>query len=280
MTKIDRATVLALALASLLVRGGERIALLGDGHGPPTGRAPLRRIGHALIDLAPTTRHCRRDAPVTKNAQFVWFSDFLSPLAEIETAMRSWRQMGLTGHLVHIIDPAEEDFPFTGRTRFEMPDARAKSSAAPRPCKAPIAARFKAHAETLAALARRLGWSYLAHRTDNAPRPRWSRSTPTFGAHAKKRAPRGGRWLFSPASSFGAPWILAALLVLPAIWWLLRVTPPSPRRVIVSAAAFAARIVWAGGNAGAHAAGGCCCCGCSRLLSSSWRWPSRASARR
>jgi len=32
--------------------------------------------------------------------------------------------------------------------------------------------------------------------------------------------------------SFGAPWILAALLVLPAIWWLLRVTPPLPRRVV------------------------------------------------
>ncbi len=32
--------------------------------------------------------------------------------------------------------------------------------------------------------------------------------------------------------SFGVPWILAALAVLPAIWWLLRVTPPAPRRVI------------------------------------------------
>ncbi|HEX4303302.1 MAG TPA: BatA domain-containing protein, partial [Rhizomicrobium sp.] len=31
---------------------------------------------------------------------------------------------------------------------------------------------------------------------------------------------------------FGAPLILAALIVLPAIWWLLRVTPPSPRRVV------------------------------------------------
>ncbi|MGD0190504.1 MAG: DUF4159 domain-containing protein [Rhizomicrobium sp.] len=34
-----------------------------------------------------------------------------------------------------------------------------------------------------------------------------------------------------PGLSFGAPWVLAALIVLPAIWWLLRVTPPSPRRV-------------------------------------------------
>src|SRR6185312_9602172 len=32
--------------------------------------------------------------------------------------------------------------------------------------------------------------------------------------------------------SFGAPWILAALALLPAIWFLLRVTPPSPKRVI------------------------------------------------
>jgi hypothetical protein len=32
--------------------------------------------------------------------------------------------------------------------------------------------------------------------------------------------------------SFGAPWILAALALLPAIWFLLRVTPPLPKRVI------------------------------------------------
>ncbi len=32
--------------------------------------------------------------------------------------------------------------------------------------------------------------------------------------------------------SFGTPLILAALVLLPAIWWLLRVTPPSPRRVV------------------------------------------------
>ena len=32
--------------------------------------------------------------------------------------------------------------------------------------------------------------------------------------------------------SFGIPWLLAGLAVLPAIWWLLRVTPPAPRRVV------------------------------------------------
>jgi hypothetical protein len=31
--------------------------------------------------------------------------------------------------------------------------------------------------------------------------------------------------------TFAAPWLLAALAVLPILWWLLRLTPPSPRRV-------------------------------------------------
>lgn len=37
---------------------------------------------------------------------------------------------------------------------------------------------------------------------------------------------------FLPSLGFAAPWILAALVVLPAIYWLLRVTPPAPRRVL------------------------------------------------
>src|SRR5690348_3774135 len=35
-----------------------------------------------------------------------------------------------------------------------------------------------------------------------------------------------------PGLSFGSPLILAALVLLPAIWWLLRVTPPVARRVV------------------------------------------------
>src|SRR5688572_32742271 len=29
---------------------------------------------------------------------------------------------------------------------------------------------------------------------------------------------------------FGAPWALAALAALPALWWLMRATPPPPQR--------------------------------------------------
>ena len=31
--------------------------------------------------------------------------------------------------------------------------------------------------------------------------------------------------------AFASPWLLTALVTLPALWWLLRVMPPSPRLV-------------------------------------------------
>ncbi len=170
VSKIDRATVLALALASLLIRGGERIALLGDGHGPGTGRLPLRRIAHELVDLPPDNAALPPEAPISKFAQFVWLSDFLSPLAQIEATMKRLARAGLTGHLVHIIDPAEEDFPFTGRTRFEALGTRdSELLGRAEGARNSYQARFAAHCEAVRTQARQMRWSYLAHRTDKQP---------------------------------------------------------------------------------------------------------------
>jgi len=167
--KVDRASLLSLALASLLVRGGERIALLGEGRLPSSGRGTLNRIGHLLAeDLDDGT--LPPDARMTRNGHFVWVSDFLSPFAEIEKVLRRIASQGLHAHLVHIVDPAEEDFPFVGRTRFETVDGglreifgRAES------VRNEYRARFRAHSDSISDLARRLGFFYLTHRTDHRP---------------------------------------------------------------------------------------------------------------
>jgi uncharacterized protein (DUF58 family) len=118
-TKVERASLLALALGVLLVRGGERIALYGEREAPANSRLAYRRIGYALAERAPSDDPVPPDAPLPKNAQFVWFSDFLAPMEAIEHTIRRLTRANAGGRLVHIIDPAEEDFPFSGRTRFE-----------------------------------------------------------------------------------------------------------------------------------------------------------------
>lgn len=169
VTKLERASLLALALASALVRGGERVALFGEGHAPSSSRATLRQMAHAL-GSEPSDTSLPPEGPVSRNAQFVWLSDFLSPITTIETTLRRMTQSGSSGHLVHIIDPAEEDFPYEGRTRFEAPGREAHEILGRAESLGPAyRARFKAQAETVAILAGKLGWTYLAHRTDRSP---------------------------------------------------------------------------------------------------------------
>jgi uncharacterized protein (DUF58 family) len=110
------------------------------------------------------------DAPLRRYSHLAWFSDFLSPPEETEAAMRKLADAGVTGHLVHVVDPAEEDFPFRGRTRFEaMSRADSEIFGRAESVQSAYRSRFRAHGEAIRALARRLGWSYLAHRTDKRP---------------------------------------------------------------------------------------------------------------
>lgn len=169
-TKIDRASLLALAIGVLLVRGGERIALYGEHEPPGNSRAAYRRIGYALAERAPSDDALPPDVPLPRNAQFVWFSDFLEPIEAIEHTIRRLTRSNAGGRLVHIIDPAEEDFPFAGRTRFETVNGSANHTLGrAEAVAADYRARFKAHAETIALLARKLGWNYTAHRIDKSP---------------------------------------------------------------------------------------------------------------
>ncbi len=169
-TKFGRARLLALALSSLLVRGGERIALVGSGRAPAGGRAALNHMAQILAESAPTGDALPPDIATGKNAQLIWFGDFLSPLADIERTLRRFAGAGLSGHLVHVIDPAEQDFPYSGRTRFEWSPARlSELLGRAETVREDYCHRFRAQAESVSALARNLGWTCLAHRTDQRP---------------------------------------------------------------------------------------------------------------
>src|SRR5262245_44489132 len=66
--KIERAELLTLALAALLVRGGERIAILGGGTSPSTGRAALSRIAMQLERPEAEAVSLPEDAPLPRHA--------------------------------------------------------------------------------------------------------------------------------------------------------------------------------------------------------------------
>jgi len=187
--KWERATVLTLALASLLVRGGERIGLLGASAAPATGRIALRRMAHRLSDLIPEEADLPPDLPAKRHCELVWVSDFLQPLDDIESRIKRLAYSGAHGFLVQMIDPAEEDFPFTGRARFEARTVRdTQILGRAENVQTTYRARYKAHAEAVGVFARRVGWTFLRHRTDRSP---GTALIALYGALGGERAKRG-----------------------------------------------------------------------------------------
>jgi uncharacterized protein (DUF58 family) len=169
-TKRDRAELLLVALASLLVRGGERLTLLGSGISPMSGRIALTRVAELIGRDEPDASSLPGFEPLPRAAQLVLIGDFLSPLEAINTTITRFAAAGLKGHLLQVVDPAEEDLPFDGRVRFEgVEDRDEVVISRVETIRSDYTGRFRRHRDGLAAAAAALGWSFGFHRTDRPP---------------------------------------------------------------------------------------------------------------
>jgi uncharacterized protein (DUF58 family) len=152
-TKRERAILLLLALACLLLEAGERVSLAGVTP-PMTGRAALRRLAESFLSGG--------EAATEPKARQVIFGDFLAPDPVFAGPPG--------GAVVQILDPAECDFPYKGRVVFasyegaadlEAPRAEAWAEA--------YKMRLAAQKAAVLAAAQRAGQTKLFHRTDAPP---------------------------------------------------------------------------------------------------------------
>jgi uncharacterized protein (DUF58 family) len=164
-TKRTRAELLVLALAALLFRGGERVRLFGLPRAF-SGRGALASLAQSLPGQA--TR--AEDARIPRHARAVLIGDFLAPLEETRHVVAQLAAAAVRGHLVQVLDPAEETLPFTGRVRFKALGF-AEEALVPRVegVRALYEERLARHRDGLAALAAASGWSFATHRTDQPP---------------------------------------------------------------------------------------------------------------
>jgi uncharacterized protein (DUF58 family) len=80
--------------------------------------------------------------------------------------------MGVRGHLLQILDPAEPILPFAGRVRFEgLENDGAALIGNVDSIRGRYRDRIEAHRHGLRELARNLGWTLASHVTDHPPEP-------------------------------------------------------------------------------------------------------------
>ncbi len=118
-SKADRARLLTLAIAILLVRGGERVGLTGTALPPRRGNAQILRLAEALSVDAGDDYAAPEHRAMIPHARAVFVSDFLGDIAEVERALTKAADRGVRGVVLQVLDPSEERFPFRGRTVFE-----------------------------------------------------------------------------------------------------------------------------------------------------------------
>ncbi len=168
--KRERADLLTLALGAMLLRSGERVALLGPATSPSSGRTALSRMAAAIERQDEVGAGLPAVRPLPRNAHVILMGDFLTPLTEIDRVVRGYAEAGIKGFLLQILDPAEETLPYDGRIRFEGTEgeepwllSRVES------VRHDYTARLQAQRDGLRALARTASWIYACHHTDQPP---------------------------------------------------------------------------------------------------------------
>ena len=175
--KRERAELLTLATAALLLRGGERVALLGYGN-PTSSRITLTRLSQELgaEDAAVRAKKAATGTgmppleSLPRYGRLVIFGDCFAELDRIQQTVATYAARGVRGHILQIVDPAELALPFTGRIRFEGMEGEGRMLARRvESLREQYGARIEAHRGGIAEIVRSVGWTFQRHVTDQTP---------------------------------------------------------------------------------------------------------------
>lgn len=167
--KADRARLLGLAVAILLVRGGERVGLTGTTLPPRRGNAQILRLAESFTTDAAEDYAPPEHRAMIPSARALFISDFMGDIQEAKLALTKAADRGVRGVLMHILDPSEEAFPFTGRTIFESVGGSLRhETLKANDLKDRYLERLAERKSELQKLCAVTGWQYGVHHTDSS----------------------------------------------------------------------------------------------------------------
>ena len=168
-SKLDRALVVSFALAEVLVQGGERVGI------PELMRPTANR--NVIESMAQRIVHDLREAPsLPPNfapapfSEVVLLSDLWSPIPEFRRIIGQLAANGARGHVVQVVDPAEESFPYSGRVEFvESEGLGSVTAGRAEMWREDYQKLLAQHRAALRAETEQFGWTFTVHRTDRGP---------------------------------------------------------------------------------------------------------------
>ena len=165
--KARRALVLATALGFLLVEAGEAVCFMGSMLPPATDAKGIVRLLEEKAALPPDAA---LPAPPERRGKIVLVSDFLFDPGETERAIAAIAATGCKTHLLHLLDPAEQDWEWRGRILFSGTKGEDDTLVAvAEDLRESYRNRMESFRLGLAETARRKGWSFQSGSTGRPP---------------------------------------------------------------------------------------------------------------
>ncbi|HEY7230043.1 MAG TPA: DUF58 domain-containing protein [Pseudolabrys sp.] len=165
-SKLERALVVAFALAEVLVQGGERVGVPGLTR-PTASRNVIEKMAEAILHDSSERASLPPSFAPSPLSEVVVLSDLWVTLGDVRGTITQLSSTGAHGHVVQIVDPAEESFPYSGRVEFIEPEGAGSITAGRaetwRNDYQDIVARHRAAIRGETDLR---GWSFAIHRTD------------------------------------------------------------------------------------------------------------------
>ncbi len=195
-SKLDRALVVTFALAEVLVQGGERVGIPGVIR-PTSNRNIIEKMAQAIVhDITERPSLPPHFAPAPFS-EVLLLSDLWSPIADFRTIIGQLAANGARGHVVQVVDPAEETFPYGGRVEFVEPEGLGSVTAGRAEMWRTDYQKLVAnHRAALRAECEQFGWTFTVHRTDRGP------TELLFAIHARMSA--GAQMGFMPRKAEAA----------------------------------------------------------------------------
>lgn len=165
--KADRARLIALAAAILMIRGGERVGLTGTLLPPRRGNNQILRLAEFFSTDAAEDYGVPEAKAMLPQARALFVSDFMGDLTPLKQAMTKAADRGVRGVLLQVLDPSEEAFPFQGRTIFEsMGGTLSHETLKAGELRDRYLTRLAARKDELSQLCRATGWQYHLHHSN------------------------------------------------------------------------------------------------------------------
>ncbi|MGR3712660.1 MAG: DUF58 domain-containing protein [Shimia sp.] len=168
-TKGERARLLALAVAILLIRSGERVGLTGTQLPPRRGEGQILRLTEMFLREETGDYGSPETRAMLPHARAVFVSDFMGDFDAFSDALTKAADRGVRGVCYQVLDPAEEDFPYRGRAVFEsMGGSLTHETKKADDLRIRYFERLAERRAQLRDLCRVTGWQYGSHHTGDS----------------------------------------------------------------------------------------------------------------